>query len=130
MPFEITFPTRHTDAFAATGFVHAGVLLAATEIAYAAFEKHCGIAKPDHVYAVQRGSEATYLAPLRWQENAIVSVTTLAASDRGFDQEFVISSAADGRRIASIVHHWVWLDTEIGKRVPLPEEAQQKLLAG
>jgi hypothetical protein len=30
--FEITFPTRHTDAFAATGYVHAGVLLALTEM--------------------------------------------------------------------------------------------------
>ena len=39
MAFEITYPTRHTDAFAATGFVHAGVLLALTEMAYAAFEE-------------------------------------------------------------------------------------------
>jgi acyl-coenzyme A thioesterase PaaI-like protein len=58
MPFEITFPTRHTDAFASTGFVHAGVLLALTDMAYAAFERHCDLAKPDHVYAVQGATEA------------------------------------------------------------------------
>ena len=39
-----------------------------TEMAYAAFEGHCGIAKPGHVYAVQRAIEATYAAPLGWKE--------------------------------------------------------------
>lgn len=130
MPFEITFPTRHTDAFAATGFVHTGVLLALTEMAYASFEEHCGLAKPGQVYAVQRATEATYSAPLGWKEGATVRVTTLAASERGFDQEFEIVSAADGRRVARFVHHWVWLDTETGKRVPLTEEVQRQLLAG
>ena len=130
MAFEITFPTRHTDAFAATGFVHAGVLLALTEMAYAAFEEHCGIAKPGHVYAVQRATEATYAAPLGWKEGATVRVTTLLATDRGFDQELEIVSAADGRRVARFVHHWVWLDTETGKRVTLSDEIQRRLLAG
>jgi acyl-coenzyme A thioesterase PaaI-like protein len=66
MAFEITFPTRHTDAFAATGFVHAGVLLALTEMAYAAFEEHCGVHKPAHVYAVQRATEATGESAATW----------------------------------------------------------------
>jgi acyl-CoA thioesterase FadM len=130
MAFEVTFPTRHTDAFAATGFVHAGVLLALTEMAYAAFEEHCGIAKPGHVYAVQRATEATYAAPLGWKEGATVRVKTLTATERGFDQEFEIVAASDGRRVATFVHHWVWLDTQVGKRVALAEEAQRQLLAG
>ena len=130
MAFEITFPTRHTDAFAATGFVHAGVLLALTEMAYAAFEEHCGIAKPGHVYAVQRATEATYAAPLGWKEGATVRVKTLTATERGFDQEFEIVAASDGRRVALFVHHWVWLDTKAGKRVPLTGEVQHQLLAG
>jgi acyl-CoA thioesterase FadM len=130
MPFEITFPTRHTDAFAGTGYVHAGVLLALTEMAYAAFEEHCGIAKPGTVYAVQRATEATYAAPLEWKEGATVRVKTLAATERGFDQEFEIVSAADGRRVARFVHHWVWLDTETGRRVPLTVESRQRLLEG
>jgi acyl-CoA thioesterase FadM len=128
--FEITFPTRHTDAFAATGFVHAGVLLALTEMAYAAFEEHCGISKPGHVYAVQRATEATYAAPLGWKEGATVRVKTLQASERGFDQEFEIVAATDGRRVALFVHHWVWLDTETAKRVALSPEIQRGLLAG
>jgi len=130
MPFEITLPTRHTDAFAATGFVHAGVLLALTEMAYAEFERHCGIEKPSHVYAVQRATEATYEAPLRWQEGATVRVRTIAATERGFDQEFEIVAASDRRRVARFVHHWVWLDTQAGKRLSLSEEVQRRLLAG
>jgi acyl-CoA thioesterase FadM len=130
MAFEITFPTRHTDAFAASGFVHAGVLLALTEMAYAAFEEQCGLAKPAHVYAVQRATEATYAAPLGWKEGATVRVRTLTASERGFDQEFEIVATTDGRRVARFVHHWVWLDTKSGARVPLSEEVQRQLLAG
>ena len=57
-------------------------------------------------------------------------MTTIGASERGFDQEFEIRSAADGRRIARFVHHWTWLDTEARKRVPLSEEVQRQLLAG
>jgi acyl-CoA thioesterase FadM len=99
-------------------------------MAYAAFEQHCGLEKPGHVYAVQRATEATYDAPLRWTENATVRVKTLAATERGFDQEFEIVAASDGRRIARFVHHWVWLDTQAGKRVALSAEVQRQLLAG
>jgi acyl-CoA thioesterase FadM len=110
--------------------VHAGVLLALTEMAYAAFEEHCGIAKPGHVYAVQRATEATYATPLGWKEGATVRVRTVQANERGFDQEFEIVAATDGRRVASFVHHWVWLDTLAGKRVPIDEPTQRRLLAG
>jgi len=130
MSFEISFPTRHTDSFAATGFVHAGVLLALTEMAYAAFEPHCELAKPDHVYAVQRATEVTYETPLTWQEGAVVRVRTLAADERGFEQEFEILSQRDRRRIARFVHHWRWLDTLTGRAVPLSEETRAKLIEG
>ena len=130
MSFEITFPTRHTDAFASSGFVHAGVLLALTEMAYAEFEKHCGLSKAATVYAVQRATEVTYSAPLRWGESATIRVTTLEASERGFDQEFEVVSAASGRRVARFVHHWVWLDTASGKTVRLDEEVRRQLLSG
>jgi acyl-CoA thioesterase FadM len=59
-----------------------------------------------------------------------VRVKTLAATGRGFDQEFEIVAASDGRRVATFVHHWVWLDTQVGKRVALTEEVQRQLLAG
>ncbi len=133
MTFETEFETRHSDCFAATGFVHAGVLLALTEMAYARFEAHCGIDaghKPEHVYAVQRSTAATYFSPLRWQEGARIRVRTTEANERGFDQDFDVFSAADGREIARFTHRWVWFDTRSGRPVPLPEEVGRQFLEG
>ncbi|GAB4332035.1 MAG: hypothetical protein Kow0010_17750 [Dehalococcoidia bacterium] len=130
MAFSATFQTRHTDTFAATGFVHAGVLLALTELAYAGFEDHCGISKPAGVVAVERETHARYLAPLPWQEWATVEVTTLAADERGFRQEFTVRSATSARLVATIVHDWVWLDIAAGRPVPIPADVQQRFLAG
>ena len=45
--FAVSFPTRHTDTFAATGFVHAGVLLALKSAELAADSIAEGIAKYD-----------------------------------------------------------------------------------
>ena len=127
-PFEITFPTRHTDTFAATGYVHAGTLLALTELAYAAFEEHCGVSKPSNVVAVQLSTESHYRSPLRWEEGATVGVRMTKADDSGFEQAFTVSSASDGRTIAAITHRWVWLNVETGRRVPLPEDVQQRFM--
>jgi len=127
MPFEVSFPTRHTDAFAGTGFVHAGVLLSLTEMAYAAFEAHRGIGKPAHVVAVQRATEAIYQSPLGWEEGATLTVVTLSVDERGFDQEFKVRSESDGRAIARFVHHWVWFDTQANRPLKLSEETQERL---
>ncbi len=128
--FTIAFPTRHTDTFSSTGFVHAGVLLALTELAYAAFEAHCGVRKPDHVVAVQRETRAVYHAPLPWAEGATLEVHTISADDRGFEQEFAVTSSARGTPVAAFVHSWAWLDTVTGRGVPLPPDVQQLLRRG
>ena len=127
-PFEISFPTRHTDTFSATGYVHAGTLLALTELAYAAFEEHCAVSKPGHVVAVQVSTEARYRSPLRWEEGATIGVRTAQAAASGSEQEFAVSSSSDGRTIAMITHSWVWLDVETGHRVPLPDDVQQRFM--
>jgi acyl-CoA thioesterase FadM len=130
MAFSVSFPTRHTDAFAGTGFVHAGVLLALTEMAYAAFEPHCGVSKPEHVVSMQRETRATYHAPLRWQEGATIHVLTTEAEARGFTQEFRVHSTATGARVATFTHRWAWIDTRSGRRLEIPAEAQAQYLAG
>ena len=129
MPFRVSFPTRHTDTYAATGFVHAGVLLALTELAYAAYERAAGVEKPAHVVAVQVRTRADYLSPLPWQDGAAVEVTTQAASDRGFTQLFALRSSRTDRLVARIEHDWVWLDTTTGRAVPVPENVQAAFLA-
>ena len=128
--FSASFPTRHTDVFASTGFVHAGVLLALTELAYAQFERHCAVTKPEHIVAVQRATHAVYSMPLRWQEGVTIEVSTTEADDRGFTQEFIVLSKATGSLVARFVHTWVWLDVNTGRRVDLPAEVQRRLLAG
>ncbi len=126
-PFVTEFETRHTDAFAETGLVHAGVLLALTELAYARFEEARGIRKERPVYAVQRATEATYPSALHWTEGARIQVRTLEVRDRSFDQEFQVRSARDDRPVATFVHHWVWMDTASLKVVTLPDDVKERL---
>lgn len=130
MAFSIDLPTRHTDAFAATGFVHAGVLLALTEMAYAAFEAHCGLSKPGHVVAMQRETRALYRSPLPWRDGATIEVVTTEVSATGFTQEFTVRSTASGRQVATFVHAWAWVDTNTGARVDIGVEDQERLLKG
>ena len=125
--FQVQLPTRHTDTFAATGFVHSGVLLALTELTYAAHEKHLDIAKPSGVVAVQVETRARYFAPLPWAEGAEISLCTVESSEQGFVQEFEIRSAATGRLVSAITHNWVWLDTDTGQRAPIPPHVVRKL---
>lgn len=130
MPFRVAFPTRHTDAFASTGFVHAGVLLGLTELAYGAFEQHAGVSKPEYVVAVQRETHATYIRPLPWQNGVEILVETLDASARGFEQRCTVRDATTTERVAVFVHRYAWLNTRTGKSEPLSEETQQRFLAG
>ena len=126
MSFTVTLPTRHTDTFAATGFVHAGVLLALTELAYAAAEQHAGISKPATTVAVETRSRAEYLRPLPWQDGARIAVDCLAVSEHGFTLRFTIASARTDRTIARVEHEWVWLDTTTGRAVPLSDDVQAR----
>ncbi len=125
--FVTEFETRHTDAFAETGLVHAGVLLALTELAYARFEQAVGIRKERPVYAVQRATEASYPSALHWTEGARIVVRTLEVGERSFDQEFEVRSARDDRCVATFVHHWIWMDTANQKVVPLPDDVRKRL---
>jgi acyl-CoA thioesterase FadM len=129
MSFTISLPTRHTDTYAATGFVHAGVLLALTELAYASYERAAGVEKPAHVVAVPVRTRAEYRSPLPWQDGATIEVTTQTATERGFSQTFAIRSSRTDRLIAQIEHDWVWLDTTAGRAVPMPEDARAAFLA-
>lgn len=130
MAFSTNFETRHTDTFAATGYVHAGILVGLTEMAYARFEPHCGVSKPDHVVAVQRETHAEYFRPLPWTDGATVTVKTMAADSRGFEQRCTVSNAATGDRVAVFMHRYAWLDTRTGRSAPIPQDVQERFLKG
>jgi acyl-CoA thioesterase FadM len=127
--FSLTLPTRHTDTFAATGFVHAGVLLALTELAYAASEQRAGISKPVSIVAVEARTRAEYLRPLPWQDGAQIEVECAAVSSEGLTQRYLVRSARSTRLIARIEHDWVWLDTASGHGVALSEDVQARFAA-
>lgn len=129
MSFRVKFATRHTDTYAATGFVHAGVLIALTELAYAAFERASGVTKPSHIVAVEVRTRAEYRTPLPWQDGVAIEVSTLAAHEGGFTQSFTLRSARTDRQVAQIEHDWVWLDTSSGRAVPLTPDVQAGLLS-
>jgi acyl-CoA thioesterase FadM len=129
MAFHVTFPTRHTDTFAATGFVHAGVLLALTELAYAAFEEVAGVRKPEQVVAVELRTRAEYLRPLPWREGAELVVRCLSIESQGLTQAYEVRSAVSGRLVARIEHDWVWLDITTGRAVPLDEGVRERFAA-
>ena len=130
MPFTASFPTRHTDTYADSGFVHAGVLLAFTELAYAGFERDCDLTKPPGVLAVPRETAVTYHRPLPWQDGCTVEVHTIDAGPHGFTQEFALRSARTQVPIATVRHDWVWLHLSNGRPQPIPPEAQNKYRAG
>ena len=127
MAFKTTFETRHVDTYAATPFVHGGVLLAFTEMTYARLEGHLGLSKPPHIVCVERETRALYHAPLHWRDGAEIEVTTTEIDRKGFTQEFAIRSVASGAKVATIVHRWTWLDTVSGQRVELDDEAIERL---
>jgi acyl-CoA thioesterase FadM len=125
MPFSATFETRHTDTYAATPFVHQGVLLAFTEMTYARMEAHLDLNKPEHIVCVQRESVSKFNRPLHWRENARVEVVTVDVSAQGFTQAFQVFSAASGTLIATFTHRWAWMDTIEGRRLDLSPEVQE-----
>jgi acyl-CoA thioesterase FadM len=127
LTFRVRFPTRHTDTYAATGFVHAGVLLALTELAYAEYERAAGLSKPSHVVAVEVRTRAEYRTPLPWQDGVVIEVTTLATHGNGFTQSFTLRSGRTDRVVAQIEHDWVWLDTASGRALLLDAETQARL---
>tara|TARA_B110000263_G_C15257857_1_gene487347 strand:+ start:538 stop:942 length:405 start_codon:yes stop_codon:yes gene_type:complete len=128
MVFSVSFPTRHTDTFTNTGFVHAGVLLALTELAYNSFELYCKLQKPDHVIAVQTETHAIYHSPLPWQENTTIEIQTINVATHSFQQEFSIRSELSNKAIATFMHKWVWLDLVTGHAIPLSTAIQERLL--
>jgi hypothetical protein len=56
--FTLTAPTRHAATCAARGFVHADVLLALTEPAYAASKQRAGSSKPAGIVCTETRTRA------------------------------------------------------------------------
>ncbi|MEZ4502689.1 MAG: hotdog domain-containing protein [Dehalococcoidia bacterium] len=113
--FETRLPLRHTDAFGGTPFVHGGVLLALTEIALDAYDREAGLPSHREVLRFQTHTETRYLAPLRWDDAAIVRLraSVLAPGRLAFECE--IAAASDGRAVARMTHRYAYVNASTGR---------------
>jgi acyl-CoA thioesterase FadM len=113
--FETRLPLRHTDSFGGTPFVHGGVLLALTEIALDAYDREAGLPSHREVLRFQTHTETRYLAPLRWDNGAIVRLraSVLAPGRVAFECE--LAAASDGRAVARMTHRYAYVNAATGR---------------
>jgi acyl-CoA thioesterase FadM len=113
--FETRLPLRHTDSFGGTPFVHGGVLLALTEIALDAYDREAGLPSHREVLRFQTQTEVRYLAPLRWDDAAIVRLraTPLAPGRLAFECE--VAAASDGQVVAKMTHRYAYVNASTGR---------------
>lgn len=113
--FETRIPLRHTDAFGGTPFVHGGVLLALTEIALDAYDREAGIPSHRDVLRFQTHSEVRYLAPLRWDDAAIVRLRTSVLAPGRIACACEVAAASDGRSVAWLTHRYAYVGAATGR---------------
>ena len=113
--FETRLALRHTDSFGGTPFVHGGVLLALTEIALDAYDREAGLPSHREVLRFQTQTEVRYLAPLRWDDAAMVRLraTPLAPGRLAFECE--VAAASTGRAVARMTHRYAYVNASTGR---------------
>lgn len=113
--FETRIPLRHTDSFGGTPFVHGGVLLALTEIALEAYDRATGIPSHRDVLRFQASSEVRYLAPLRWDDGAVVRLRCSELRPGRLTFECEVAAESDGRPVARMTHRYAYVHAQTGR---------------
>ena len=113
--FVTRIPLRHTDSFGGTPFVHGGVLLALTEIALDTYDREAGIPSHREILRFQTHTEVRYLAPLRWDDAAIVRLraTPLAPGRLAFECD--VAAASSGGVVARLTHRYAYVNASSGR---------------
>jgi acyl-CoA thioesterase FadM len=115
--FETRMPLRHTDSFGGTPFVHGGVLLALTEIALDAYDREAGIPSHREILRFQARSEIRYLAPLRWDDAAIVRLRCSHISPGRLVFECEVAAASTGQPVCRMTHRYAYVNAATGRAV-------------
>jgi len=115
--FETRLPLRHTDSFGGTPFVHGGVLLALTEIALDAYDREAGIPSHREILRFQARSEIRYLAPLRWDDAAVVRLRCSHVSPGRLIFECEVAAASTGRPVCRMTHRYAYVNAATGRAV-------------
>ena len=113
--FETRIPLRHTDSFGGTPFVHGGVLLALTEIALEAYDREAGIPSHREVLRFQTHTEVRYVAPLRWDDEAIVRLRCSRLRPGRLSFECELAAVSSGEPIARMTHRYAYVNAQSGR---------------
>ena len=113
--FETRIPLRHTDSFGGTPFVHGGVLIALTEIALEAYDREVGIPSHREVLRFQIHSEVRYLAPLRWDDEAVVRIRCAQLRPGRLSFECELAAASSGAPVARMTHRYAYVNAQSGR---------------
>ncbi len=119
--FTTVLPLRHTDSFGGTPFVHGGVLLALTEIALATYDEVVGLPQHRDVLRFQSHSEVRYLAPLRWDDAAVVGLRCTALRPGRLTFECEVLAESDRTTITRMTHRYAYVNASTG-RPETPED--------
>ena len=112
---ETRTPLRHTDSFGGTPFVHGGVLIALTEIALDAYDREAGITSHREVLRFQTHTEVRYLAPLRWDDEAIVRLRCSQLRPGRLTFECELAAVSSGEPVARMTHRYVYVNVQSGR---------------
>ena len=113
--FKTVLPLRHTDSFGGTPFVHGGVLLALTEIALATYDEAVGLPQHRDVLRFQSPSEVRYLAPLRWDDAAVVRLRCSQLRPGRLTFECEVAAASSGATVARMTHRYAYVNAQSGR---------------
>jgi acyl-CoA thioesterase FadM len=122
--FEVRYPLRHTDTFAGTPFVHGGVLIALTEQALEAYDEAAQLPTHREVLRFQTNTEIRYLAPLRWDDEAIVRLRCSQLRPGRLTFECELAAGSSGSPVARMTHRYAYVNASTG-RGETPEDWPQ-----
>jgi acyl-CoA thioesterase FadM len=113
--FETRIPLRHTDSFGGTPFVHGGVLLALTEIALEVYDREAGVPSHREVLRFQTHAEVRYLAPLRWDDEAIVRLRCSRLRPGRLTFECELAAVSSGEPVARMTYRYAYVNVQSGR---------------
>ncbi len=96
-------------------------MIALTEIALEAYDRAAGLPSHRDVLRFQASTEVHYLAPLRWDDEAIVRLrcSQLGRGRLRFDCE--LAAGSSGQPVARMVHRYVYVNAQSGRPQTPPD---------
>ena len=91
------------------------MLLALTEIALEAYDREAGIPSHRDVLRFQASSEVRYLAPLRWDDAAIVRMRCSELRPGRLTFNCEVAAESSGQPVARMTHRYAYVNAQSGR---------------